>query len=420
MTDPQPVTRPAASHHADAALDTEPFIERRTRAFRHANVALFAAGFTTFALLYCVQPIMPVFSHEFGVDAAEASLSMSAATQSLAFAMLVASSLSEVFGRKRVMVTSLFASSVLMIGTAFAPGWPSLLVLRFLAGIAFSGLPATAMAYVGEEMAGPSMGLAMGLYIGGTGLGALGGRLIVGLATDVLSWRVGLFIVGLLALASSVVFKVYLPESRHFRPHPPSLRALAASFAQHLRNGRLLALYAEGFLLLGVFVALYNYLGYRLLAPPYGFSQTSVGLIFCISLIGIVSAAWVGDLASRLGRSRVLWALVLMIFAGTLATLSDQLWLILAGMMLVTFSFYGAHTVASAWVGRQAPRAKAQASSLYLFSYYTGSSLIGWAGGIAWGRFAWPGVVGLCSVVLALALVLALGLARAGPRAVSA
>ena len=105
MTDPQPVTRPAASHHADAALDTEPFIERRTRAFRHANVALFAAGFTTFALLYCVQPIMPVFSHEFGVDAAEASLSMSAATQSLAFAMLVASSLSEVFGRKRVMVT---------------------------------------------------------------------------------------------------------------------------------------------------------------------------------------------------------------------------------------------------------------------------------------------------------------------------
>ena len=133
-----------------------------------------------------------------------------------------------------------------MIGTAFAPGWPSLLVLRFLAGIAFSGLPATAMAYVGEEMAGPSMGLAMGLYIGGTGLGALGGRLIVGLATDVLSWRVGLFIVGLLALASSVVFKVYLPESRHFRPHPPSLRALAASFAQHLRNGRVAGALCRG------------------------------------------------------------------------------------------------------------------------------------------------------------------------------
>ena len=381
MPNPHTLTSAVAPRRSDDAPLPEPFIERRTAEFRRTNVALFAAGFTTFALLYCVQPIMPVFSHEFRIDAAQASLSMSAATQSLAVAMLVASSLSEVFGRKPVMVLSLFASSVLMIGTAFAPGWPSLLVLRFLAGIAFSGLPATAMAYVGEEMAGRSMGLAMGLYIGGTGLGALGGRLIVGVATDLLSWRVGLFTVGLLALASSIVFLAYLPASRHFKPHAPSLKALAASFAMHVRNGRLLALYAEGFLLLGVFVALYNYLGYRLLAPPYGFSQTSVGLIFGISLIGIVSAAWIGDLASRLGRARVFWVLVLMIFAGTLATLSDRLWLILGGMVLATFSFYGAHTVASGWVGQEAPRAKAQASSLYLFSYYTGSSLIGWAGG---------------------------------------
>ena len=294
----------ALGHRAGAALDdVERFIQRGTRDFTRANVALFAAGFTTFALIYCVQPIMPVLGRDFGVDAATASLSLSATTQCLAVAMLVASSLSEVCGRKPVMVTSLFASSALMIGSAFAPNWASLLALRALAGIAFSGLPATAMAYVGEEMDGGSIGLAMGLYIGGTGLGALAGRLIVGGFTDLGSWRLGLFVIGALALLSSVVFVVALPPSRHFRPGSPKPRALAAGFARHLRNPTQLLLYAEGLLLLGVFVSLYNYLGYRLMAPPYGFSQTAVGLIFAISLVGIASSAVVGDLAGRLGRA---------------------------------------------------------------------------------------------------------------------
>ena len=406
---PLPPPTPGA---AAPAHDAEPYIERGTSEFKRANVALFAAGFTTFALIYCVQPIMPVFSEVFRIDAAEASLSLSATTQCLAFAMLVASSLSEVFGRKPVMVTSLFASSVLMIGSAFAPSWTLFILVRALAGIAFSGLPATAMAYVGEEMHGASMGLAMGLYIGGTGLGALCGRLIAGALTDLVSWRAGLLTVGLLALASSVVFMTALPASRHFRPRPFGLGHLAGSFAAHLKDTRQLRLYAEGFLLLGVFVAMYNYLGYRLMRPPYGFSQTEVGLIFGISLVGILSSAWVGDVASRIGRARIFPALVVMIFAGVALTLAANLYAILGGMALMTFAFYGAHTVASSQVGHQARLAKAQASSLYLFSYYSGSSLVGSLCGIAFERHGWDGLVGLCSLILVAALALALTMLR--------
>ena len=404
MPSPEPAPASVAPAAAAALADVERFILRGTRDFTRANVALFAAGFTTFALIYCVQPIMPVLGREFGLDAATASLSLSATTQSLAFAMLVASSLSEAYGRKPVMVLSLFSSSALMIGSAFAPNWPTLLALRALAGLCFSGLPATAMAYVGEEMDRGSVGLAMGLYIGGTGLGALAGRLIVGGFTDLGSWRLGLFVIGVLALASSVVFVLALPPSRHFRPGSPHPRAIAAGFARHLRNPTQLILYAEGLLLLGVFVSLYNYLGYRLMAPPYGFSQTAVGLIFTISLVGIASSAWVGDLAGRVGRGRVFPALVLLIAAGTALTLAASVVAILLGMALLTFAFYGAHTVASAWVGIAAGQGKAQAASLYLFSYYTGSSLVGWVGGLAYGQGGWDGVVGLSGAILAVAL----------------
>ena len=401
-----------AESAAAATADLERFIERGTREFTLTNVALFAAGFTTFALIYCVQPIMPVFSQEFGISAAQASLSLSATTISLAFCMLVASSLSEVLGRKPVMVASLFASSILMVVSAFAPNWQSFLILRALAGIAFSGLPATAMAYVGEEMHIRSTGLAMGLYIGGTGLGALGGRFIVGFMTDFVSWRAGLFTVGLLALASSVVFLLFLPPSRHFVRRAFRPASLLNGFVSNLTNGTQVILYVEGFLLLGVFVAMYNYIGYRLIAPPYGFSQTVVALIFGISLVGIVSAAWVGDFAARMGRQRVFWVFVAMIFAGVLLTLSSRLTVILLGMTVVTFAFYGAHSVASSWVGVEARQAKAQASSLYLFSYYAGSSLLGSLGGFAWQHAGWTGVVLQCSAILIVALGLAVVLAR--------
>lgn len=415
MSRPQPerpVTPSAVGTTIEAAqasaADVERFIERGTREFRLANVALFAAGFTTFALLYCVQPIMPVFSREFGITAAAASLSLSLTTQSLAVCMLVASALSETLGRKPVMVASLFASSALMIASSFAPTWNSLLVLRTLAGIAFSGLPATAMAYVGEEVDTRSVGLAMGLYIGGTGLGALGGRFIVGFMTDFLAWRTGLLTVGVLALLSSIVFVLYLPPSRHFERRPLSPATLANGFLVNLRDPVQLILFAEGFLLLGVFVSTYNYIGYRLLAPPYGFSQTAVALIFGIALVGIVSAAWIGDFAARIGRGRLFWLLVVLIAAGLLLTLATPLAAILGGVTLLTFAFYGAHSIASSWVGVQARQAKAQASSLYLFSYYTGSSLIGSAGGVAWEHGRWTAVVAQSSVILVVAFALAL------------
>ncbi|MEG6508524.1 MFS transporter [Methyloligella sp. 2.7D] len=375
------------------------------------NIALFAAGFTTFALIYCVQPILPVFSDDFGVTPAEASLSLSVTTQFLAVSMLAASSLSEVFGRKPVMIASLFASSALMMATAFAPDWNTLLILRALAGITFSGLPPAAMAYVGEEIDAKSSGLAMGLYIAGTGLGALGGRFIAGFAADFGHWRIGLFVIGVLALISSVVFWKALPASRHFRESAPRLNTILSSFARHLKEPVLVSLFVEGFLLMGVFVSMYNYSSYRLMEPPYNFSQTAVSLIFGISVIGILTSAFVSDFAAKLGRARVLWALVAMIFAGVLMTLAEGLWMILAGLTLLTFAFYGAHSVLASSVAVRAEHAKAQASSLYLFAYYTGSSLMGFLGGLAWSAYHWPGVVALSSISLTIALIIAIALA---------
>jgi YNFM family putative membrane transporter len=191
---------------------------------------------------------------------------------------------------------------------------------------------------------------------------------------------------------------------------------LLRSFGEHLRDPGLRALFAEAFLLMGGFVTLYNYLGYRLTEAPYSLSQTAIGAIFSAYLVGTLSSAWIGELAGRLGRRRVLWSMIAIMLAGVALTLFHHLALILAGIVAVTFGFFGAHSIASSWVGNRALTGKAQASALYLFCYYLGSSAIGTLGGVFWTHGGWPGVSALVTLLLIVALALAIRLMTLPPR----
>jgi YNFM family putative membrane transporter len=390
-------------------------IRHGTPAFRHTNLALFAAGFATFGLLYCVQPLMPQFSQHYGVSAAASALSLSLTTGVLAFAMLFAGGVSDAWGRKSVMVASLISSAVLVLITALMPNWYALLAIRTLLGLTLSGLPAVAMTYLSEEMHPESIGLGMGLYISGSAVGGMSGRLISGVVADYFGWRAGVGVVGVVGLISGLVFWQALPTSRHFRPQALQWRALFARFAGMFRDAGLPWLFAEGFLLLGAFVTVYNYLGYRLLAPPYNLSQTVVGLIFGIYLVGTFSSAWMGHLAGKLGRRKVLWtALALMLF-GVACTMMESLWLIIFGITAITFGFFGGHSIVSSWVGRRGGAAKAQASSMYLFSYYMGSSVAGASGGLFYAAAGWNGVAWFVGALVLVGLLIALWLYRLQP-----
>jgi MFS transporter, YNFM family, putative membrane transport protein len=380
--------------------------------FRRTTLALFAAGFATFALLYCVQPLMPVFAREFHVSAAASSLPLSLTTGLLAPSLIVAGTFSEARGRVPLMLASLLASALLTIACAFATRWSTLLVLRALAGVSFAGLPALSMAYLSEEVHPQSIGLAMGLAVGGNGLGGMIGRLLTGLVTDALSWRWALVCIGLLGVVAAIIAWRSLPPSRHFKARPLRVGALTLTFWEQLRDPRLIPLYALGFLLAGGFVTTYNYVAYHLLGEPYSLSQAAVGFIFIVYLVGIFASAWIGSRADRVGRSTMVGMMAAVMLAGIALTAARPLALIICGVAVVTFGFFGGHSVASSWVGLRARHAKAQAAALYLFFYYIGSSVAGSAGGVFWDRWGWVGVVAFVATLAAASLVIAVGTAR--------
>ncbi|MEU4092728.1 MFS transporter [Streptomyces sp. NPDC026673] len=387
-TEASTVTRPGASTAA-TLRPGEP-------GYRRANMALFAAGLATFALLYSTQALLPALSAGLSLSPAQASLTVSATTAALALALLPVSALSERYGRTAVMTASVFSASALALVIPFAPDLTTLVVLRAVQGVALAGLPATAMAYLGEEIHPKAVASAIGLYVAGNSIGGMSSRVLTGAVAQAFGWRAALLAAGLMALLCAVAFRLLIPTARNFRPGPVNPAALRRTVTGHLGTPLLRRLYLIGLLFMAVFGAVYNVLGYRLADEPFGLSQTAIGLIFLVYLVGTGASAASGVLHARLGRRGALYVAVVLAGGGLLLSLADSLAAVLTGLVLITAGFFTGHAIASGAVSRTATTGRAQAAALYLTAYYIGNSLGGTFGASAFHAAGWDGTVALC------------------------
>jgi MFS transporter, YNFM family, putative membrane transport protein len=376
-------------------------------------VALFVAGLATFAVLYSPQGLLPELSNQFDVSATSATLSLSLTTLGLGVALLVAGPLSDVAGRTRLIYVSLWASAVVAVACAVAPGWNALLALRLLQGIVLAGLPAVATAYLREELHPSTHARAAGLYIGGTALGGMAGRLVAGFGADLGGWRWGLAAVAALALASAVVVQVLLPSSKGFVPEPSDVRQLLHMAHEAVSDRALVLLYLVGGCAMGGFVAVFNIVGYRLTGEPFDLRLAAASLVYLVYPIGAVSSILFGRLADRFGRRAVTPFACLIAIVGVLLTLVPDLMVLIVGMAMLTAGFFAVHGVASGWVPVRAHAegvSSGQAASLYLFTFYLCSSVFGSVAGWAWHTAEWSGVVALSVLLFAVAAALTLWL----------
>lgn len=383
---------------------------------RRVLVALFVAGLATFELLYSTQALLPALGTAFGVSAAQSTLALSLTTLGLGVSLLVVGPVSELVGRTRLIHGSLALSVVLAAACALAPSWPVLLALRLLEGVALSGLPAVATAYLREELHPSTHARAAGLYIGGTAFGGMAGRLITAPVAELLGWRAGAATAAVVGLACAVAVRRLLPPSRHFSPAAASARGLLRMLRRALEDPVLLALYAIGGCSVGAMVGVFNTLGFRLAAAPFQLGLGAASLVFLVYPLGTVSSTVAGALADRLGRRAVLPVGCVVALAGVLVTLASSLPLVVAGVALMTTGFFVVHGVASGWVPVRAHAggvATAQAASLYLFTYYAGASVFGSLAGTAWSAVGWTGVVLLASGLLVVSGLLGWLLRRA-------
>jgi predicted MFS family arabinose efflux permease len=401
----------AAGLAAGEGLPAWPGHAKGSAAYRKILAGLAFAGVATFAQLYSTQAVLPMMAADLQVTAAEAALTISLATVGLAVTVLPWSFLADRIGRVRAMMWGISAATVLGLLVPLASTFPMLLGLRMLEGMALGGIPAIAIAYLNEEVNKAHAALAAGTYVAGTTLGGLAGRLVAGGIGELWGWRAAAMAVSVLAAVAAVLFLTLVPKARGFTAAAASgFRGALRTLAGHGRNPRLLALYVQAFLLMGGFVAVYNYLGFRLSGEPFSLPATVISLIFLAYLSGTVSSRWAGGLASRFGRRTVLITGTVLMVLGLALTLTPLLALIMAGLLLFTGGFFAAHSIGAGWTGVIATTGRAQAASLYNLAYYLGSSVIGWAGGLVFQSLGWTAlavtVIGLaCTTAVMTAVV---------------
>jgi len=366
-------------------------------------VALWCAGLAAFSLMYAPQGLLTEISRETGLDPSRVSLLVSATTLGLAVSVLPWAWLSDRIGRRAAMRMAAAAASVTAVAVPWLPSFDALLAGRFLQGVALGGIPALAIALVHDTAPAARTAAAAGSYVAATSLGGLTGRLVVVPLAQHVGWRWSLMMLAAVVAVLMVATIAALP------PAEPSARQddSSGSVLAHLRDPGMLALFAIGGTLVGGMVAIFNYLPFRLEAPPYSLTPTVVSLIFFAYLGGTIGSRAAGWMSSRMGSVSVLALGCALLAAGGAATLAPSLAVVAAGVVTLTAGLFIGHAVASQLVGVRARRGRAQAGALYNISYYAGSSVFGWLGGVMWLTTGWTGVAGM---VVGLAVV-ALGLA---------
>lgn len=384
-----------------------------SREYRRLLTGLFFAGVATFAQLYSPQAVLPRISAALDVSPATAALAVSASTLGIAVAVIPWSIVADRVGRVPAMAIGILAATALGLAAPLSPDMTVMLIIRLAEGAALGAVPAIALAYLNEEVDAAHAAAAAGSYIAGTSVGGLTGRLVSGPVAELADWRIGMWATAITCALAAAVFLWLVPRARGFVPGAFARGGVAVRLAVNLRSGAQLAIYAQGFLLMGAFVAVYNYLGFHLSEPPFSVPAWVVTLLFLAYLAGTVSSPWVGALASRLGRLPALLVSLAAMLAGTALMLVPATAVVIGGLVVMTAGFFGAHAVASGWAPASARAdTRAQASSLYYLGFYSGSSLFGWCLGFVFDAAGWPTFLGAIAAMCLASAALALGALR--------
>jgi len=382
------------------------YIQKGTRQYWQAISALFLGSVAAFGLEYCVQPVIPLLTRDFNLSPSIASLAMSCGTGGMALAMIFIAGSAGMLDRKKTMSIALSVSAILAVLMAISPDYYLILVLRLIQGFLLAAFPSLALAYISEEFSPDIVGLVVGIYVSGTTIGGLLGRLVLSVLTDLFSWRIGLGVLGVFFFNISIGFYFVLIKSRRHVPSKTWSTGFVRELGVTLRNKKLIKIYIIAFVACGSFVAMYNYIAFPLITPPYNLSQTAVGALFTVYLVGILSSTLMGVMSDKYGCGKILSFSIGIMLIGAVITLMPDLIAKIAGLAIFTFGFFGTHSTACSWTGKSCKSDKAQGSALYMLFYYVGSSVIGTAGGLFLSNYNWPGLIMMITIILCGALLL--------------
>lgn len=365
------------------------------------SICVFLSGFSCFAQLYYFQPLLPDLAHDFSLSASHSSFAVSFSTLGMVFGLFTMMFIADRIPRKRLIGTGLLASSIFSISASFSPTFFPLILLSAAKGFLLSGATSVSMAYISEEVSPQNKSKIMGLYIAGNALGGMGGRVISSWIGAEYSWRIASGSIGVICALFAALFMIFSPRSLNFIPRKESFKSLITDNIHLIMSKDLIPFYLTGGLILGVFVSLYNYMGFYLIKEPFNFSPSYIHYIYLMYIFGVFGSIATAGLSQRFSHFTLLKAMLLISAAGILLLYFTNFWIVTIGLAAFTFNFFVVHVLCNRIVSEYNVAKRSVTISIYLLAYYLGSSLLGSGTGVILDLWGWQYfLAGLIAILL--------------------
>jgi MFS transporter, YNFM family, putative membrane transport protein len=364
--------------------------------------ALVSASFTN---IYITQPVLPVLQSEFAVDMGVVSLSVSAVILGIALANLPFGVLADKLSIRPII----FAGGIMVaaggVVCALTKDFWILIAARFFQGIFIPALTTCLAAYLAKTLPSERLNVVMGSYVSATVLGGLGGRLLGGWLHPPLHWRYAFLSASAIILIATCIALWGLPRSStKIRPGENPI-----GFLELIKKWELVRIYFCAASSFAVFSSIFNYLPFRLDAPPFGFSTQMITFLYVVYIVGIFIGPAAGKISNRFGSGATLIGGTVVLGASLMLLLLPSVAFVVLGLLGVCAGFFSVHAAAVGSLNRKLSSGQGRANALYVLFYYLG----GWVGiscsGFLFAQNGWSAVIYFCGSLLLIPFITGLG-----------
>lgn len=360
---------------------------------------------------YYAQPLLPEITHGLGISAASAGGIVTTAQLGYALGLLLIVPLGDILERRRLIILMMLLATTGLVISATAGSFGQLLLGTALAGLC--SVVAQILLPLGASLAAEAeRGRVVGTIMSGLLTGILLARTVAGLLADLGGWHTVYWCGAAAMLLMTLVLARQLPVSHAGAglPYPQLLKSVLRLLAEEpsLRLRGLL-----GAMAFATFSVMWTSLGFLLASPPFGFSNSTIGLFGLAGAAGALSANIVGRLSDKgHGALASRLSLGLMLLAWLpLALAPHSVTALLVGILLLDLGVAGCHVSNQGAIYRIRPEARNRLTSAYMTSYFIGGAAGSLASAWAYGHWGWTGVV-VVGAACSLTGVIAWELAR--------
>ena len=197
-------------------------------------VFLAAAVFLAMTVWLMLGPLLVELATVFHTSVAVTGQLTAATAITWALTAFLAGPVSDIYGRRRMLLTGLMLMALGTLSAAFAWNFGALLAFRCLTGVGGAMIPPNCLATIADVFPPAQRGKAMGWVMSAMGLGTAFGVPLVALLSDIGGWRVPFYVIGALLLLLWGLLWVWFPDEP-----ARALRLLCRALPGGGRQGRL-------------------------------------------------------------------------------------------------------------------------------------------------------------------------------------